>query len=55
MTGDDGVARFFALQVLELEHGGVRTIDHFMGTSAIRAFFAAGLPRTVASTPRSLV
>lgn len=46
--GDDGVARFFALQVLELDRGGVRTIDHFMGTSGLRVFFAAGLPTTLA-------
>lgn len=47
---DDGVARFFALQVLEVEHGGVRTIDHFMAPSAHRALFAAGLPSTVAAS-----
>jgi RNA polymerase sigma-70 factor (ECF subfamily) len=47
--GDDGVARLFAVQVLELEHGRVRVIDHFMATHALRAFFAAGLPTTVAS------
>lgn len=46
--GADGAARFFALQVLGLERGAVRTIDHFMGTSALRAFFAAGLPSVVA-------
>ncbi|MBX3186590.1 MAG: nuclear transport factor 2 family protein, partial [Labilithrix sp.] len=44
--GDDGAARFFALQVLEVEGGAVRTIDHFMAASAHRAFLAAGLPQT---------
>lgn len=43
-AGDDGVFRFHALQVLETEGGLVRTVDHFMGPSAHRAFFAAGLP-----------
>jgi RNA polymerase sigma-70 factor (ECF subfamily) len=45
--GEDGVARFFALQVLELESGVVRTIDHFMAKSAHRALFAAGLPNAI--------
>lgn len=45
--GDAESARFFALQVLELDRAGVRTIDHFVGASARRALFAAGLPETV--------
>ena len=45
-TGD-GLARLFALQVLEVEHGGVRRIEHFMAASAHRAFFATGLPSAV--------
>ena len=45
--GDDGTAPFFALHVLEFEGGAVRTIDHFGGASAHRAFFAAGLPRAL--------
>jgi RNA polymerase sigma-70 factor (ECF subfamily) len=42
-----GVAHFLALQVLELTPDGVIAIDHFMGKSALRPFFAAGLPRIV--------
>lgn len=44
-AGEDGVMRFHALQVLEYEGDLVRTVDHFMGERAHRAFFAAGLPR----------
>lgn len=44
---DDGESRFFALQILEVEKAGVRTIDHFMGARALRAMFDAGLPRTL--------
>ncbi len=47
--GDDGVARFVAIQVLELDRGAVRAIDHFMGPRAHRAFFATGLPSILAS------
>ena len=42
-NGDDGVARFFALHVIEGEGSLVRAIDHFMAASALRVFFAAGL------------
>lgn len=45
--GEGGVARFFALHVLEGADGKVRVIDHFMGPSAVRAFFASGLASTV--------
>ena len=44
---DDGTARFFALQVLELAPRGIRAIDHFMSASAHRALFAAGLPASM--------
>lgn len=37
----------FALHVLEPRDGRVRAIDHFMTERALRACFAAGLPRTV--------
>jgi RNA polymerase sigma-70 factor (ECF subfamily) len=47
--GDDGTARFFAIHVLALHAGGVRSIDHFMSPGATRAFFAAGLPRELNS------
>jgi RNA polymerase sigma-70 factor (ECF subfamily) len=46
---DDGVWTFFALQVLDSKDGGIHVIDHFMGASAHAAFFAAGLPRTLAA------
>jgi RNA polymerase sigma-70 factor (ECF subfamily) len=49
--GDDGEGTFFALQVLEAKDGRVRVIDHFMTASSHEAFFAAGLARTIASTP----
>jgi RNA polymerase sigma-70 factor, ECF subfamily len=49
--GDDGEGAFMALQVLELEDGRIRVIDHFMNASAHAAFFAAGLSRTLAATP----
>jgi RNA polymerase sigma-70 factor (ECF subfamily) len=41
--GDDGVATFFALQVLEAKDDRIHVIDHFMAKSAHAAFFAAGL------------
>jgi RNA polymerase sigma-70 factor, ECF subfamily len=50
--GEDGPLSFFALQVLETKDGRIRVIDHFMSASAHAAFFAAGLPPTVAATPR---
>jgi RNA polymerase sigma-70 factor (ECF subfamily) len=51
---DDGVGTFFALQVLEAKDGRIRVIDHFMSASAHAAFFADGLPRTLAAlTPPS--
>jgi hypothetical protein len=51
---DDGVGAFFALQVLEAKEGRVRMIDHFMSASSHTAFFASGLPRTLAAiTPPS--
>lgn len=46
--GDDGIGTFFALQVLEAKDGRIRTIDHFMSASSHEAFFAGGLPRTIA-------
>lgn len=45
--GDDGSARFFAIHVLELDGGLVRTIDHFMGAAARRVVVASGLPDTL--------
>lgn len=50
--GDDGEGAFFALQVLEAKDGRIWTIDHFTTASSLAAFFATGLPRTLASTPR---
>jgi RNA polymerase sigma-70 factor, ECF subfamily len=49
---DDGQGTFFALQVLELEDGRIRVIDHFMSASSHAAFFAGGLARTLAVPPR---
>ena len=49
--GDDGEGAFFALQVLETKDGRIRVIDNFMSASAHAAFFAGGLPRTLAATP----
>jgi RNA polymerase sigma-70 factor (ECF subfamily) len=46
-VGDDDVARFFALHLLEGADGAVRVIDHFMAPGALRAFFAAGLPSSI--------
>ena len=48
--GDDGAGTFFALQVLGAEDGRLRVIDHFMSASSHAAFFASGLPRTLAAT-----
>jgi len=45
----DGQRRFFAIQVLEVRGGGIAVIDHFNAKSAHRAFFAAGLPETMAT------
>jgi len=47
---DDGSAAFNALQILETTDGRIRVIDHFMTPSSHAAFFAAGLPRTLAAT-----
>jgi len=49
--GDDGQLSFFALQVLEVKDGRIRVIDHFMSASALAAFHADGLPRTLVGTP----
>ena len=43
----DGTAHLFALQLFELDAGRIRTIDHFMTASALPAFVAAGVPRTL--------
>ncbi len=45
--GDDGEGTFMALQVLEARDGRIRVIDHFTGACSHRAFFAAGLERTL--------
>lgn len=45
---DDGKGTFFALQVLEAKDGRIRVIDHFMTASSHAAFFAGGLPPTIA-------
>lgn len=50
--GEDGAGTFFALQVLEAQDGRLRVIDHFMSASSHAAFFASGLARTLAATPR---
>ena len=50
--GDDGEGAFLALQVLEAKDGRIRVIDHFMTASSHAAFFAGGLARTLAATPR---
>ena len=44
----EGVWTFFALQVLEASEGHVRVVDHFTTSDSHAAFFAAGLPRTLA-------
>jgi RNA polymerase sigma-70 factor (ECF subfamily) len=49
---DDGNAVFFALQVLEANEHRIRVIDHFMTASSHAAFFAGGLPRTIAAARR---
>jgi RNA polymerase sigma-70 factor, ECF subfamily len=49
--GDDGEGAFFALQTLEGKDGRIRVIDHFMSASALAAFFAGGLARTLTVTP----
>lgn len=49
--GNDGPARFFALQVLEANDGRIRVIDHFTAASAHAAFFTSGLARTLAGSP----
>ena len=48
--GDAGDGVFFALQLLEAKDGRIQVIDHFMSASALAAFFAAGLPRTLTAT-----
>jgi RNA polymerase sigma-70 factor, ECF subfamily len=50
-VGEDGEGTFFALQALEAKDGRIRVIDHFMAASAHAAFFAGGLPRTLAAMP----
>jgi RNA polymerase sigma-70 factor (ECF subfamily) len=50
--GDDGVATFFALHVLETKEGRVGVIDHFTTESALGAFFAGGMERTLAAIAR---
>ncbi len=44
---DDGSKRFFAMQLIEARDGLLARIDHFMGKSAHRAFFDAGLAPTL--------
>ncbi len=44
---DDGLARLFALQVLEVERAGVGGSSHFMSACAQRPFVAMGLPLTL--------
>ena len=39
---------FFALQALSAKDGQIHAIDHFMSASSHAAFFAGGLPRTLA-------
>lgn len=46
--GDEGGFVFFAIQLIESREGRIRTIDHFATKSAHSAFFAAGVPRTLA-------
>jgi RNA polymerase sigma-70 factor (ECF subfamily) len=46
----EGQGVFLALQVLEAKDGQIRVIDHFMTPSSHAAFFAGGLPRTLAPT-----
>jgi RNA polymerase sigma-70 factor (ECF subfamily) len=48
--GDDGEGAFFALQVLEAKDGRIRIIDHFTNPISLAAFFAGGLPPTLAAT-----
>jgi RNA polymerase sigma-70 factor (ECF subfamily) len=45
----EGAGVFFALQVLEWQDQRIRVIDHFMSASGHAAFFALGLPRTLAT------
>ncbi|MBC7976465.1 MAG: hypothetical protein H7138_15950 [Myxococcales bacterium] len=37
------------LPILEVRDGRIRVIDHFMAASSHAAFFAGGLPRTIAA------
>jgi RNA polymerase sigma-70 factor, ECF subfamily len=46
-----GEAGFFALQLIEVQEGRIRVIDHFMSASSHAAFFAEGLPRALAAAP----
>ena len=40
---------FFALQLLEAQHGRITVIDNFMRAGAHAAFFAGGLAPTLPS------
>jgi len=48
--GGDGNWALFALQVLEVEDGRIRVIDHFMTPSSHAAFLACGLACTLPAT-----
>lgn len=44
----DGLARLFALQLIEVIDGRLAVIDHFMSKSSLLAFLAEGLPVAIA-------